>query len=88
MAGHRKIRTGEVVSDKMNKTIVVKVERRFAHPVYGKTVKRSRHLKAHDEQNECREGDRVRVIETRPFSKDKRWRLLEIVEKAAHVSDR
>lgn len=82
MAGYKKIRSGEVVSDRMDKTIVVRVERRFAHPVYKKTVKRSVRLKAHDEKNECRVGDRVRVIETRPLSRDKRWRLLEIVQRS------
>ena len=86
MTGHKKIRIGQVVSDKMDKTIVVKVERRFAHPVYKKTVKRSVHFKAHDEKNECRIGDRVRVIETRPLSRDKRWRLLEVVGKAVEDS--
>jgi small subunit ribosomal protein S17 len=85
MAGHRKVRTGEVVSDKMDKTIVVRVERRFAHPVYKKTVRKSVRFKAHDENNECRIGDRVRVMETRPLSRDKRWRLVEIVERAAQI---
>ncbi len=82
MTGHKKIRTGEVVSNKMEKTIVVRVDRRFSHPFYKKTVKRSMRLKAHDEKNECKIGDRVRVVETRPLSRDKRWRLLEIVERA------
>ncbi|MCK4547753.1 MAG: 30S ribosomal protein S17 [Candidatus Eisenbacteria sp.] len=81
MDGQKKVRIGEVVGDKMDKTVVVKVERRFSHPVYKKTVKRSRNFKAHDEKNECRVGDRVRIIETRPTSRDKRWRVLEIVEK-------
>ncbi len=78
----RKQRTGKVVSDKMDKTIVVAIEYNVKHPLYGKIVKRTYKLKAHDENNECRIGDRVRVMETRPLSKDKRWRLVEIVEKA------
>ena len=78
----RKTRVGKVVSDKMDKTIVVAVEDRVAHPLYKKIIKRTYKLKAHDENNECRIGDRVRVMETRPLSKDKRWRLVEIVEKA------
>ncbi|MCC8141102.1 MAG: 30S ribosomal protein S17 [Lachnospiraceae bacterium] len=78
----RKTRVGKVVSDKMDKTIVVAVEYRVRHPLYGKIVKRTYKLKAHDENNECGIGDRVRVMETRPISKDKRWRLVEIVEKA------
>ncbi|MBQ4517016.1 MAG: 30S ribosomal protein S17 [Clostridia bacterium] len=77
----RKQRTGKVVSDKMDKTIVVAIEYNVKHPLYGKIVKRTYKLKAHDENNECRIGDRVRVMETRPLSKDKRWRLVEIVEK-------
>ena len=78
----RKTRVGKVVSDKMDKTIVVAVEDRVAHPLYKKIVKRTYKLKAHDEHNECGIGDRVRVMETRPLSKDKRWRLVEIIEKA------
>jgi len=78
----RKTRVGKVVSDKMDKTIVVVVESRSAHPLYKKIVKRSYRLKAHDENNECGIGDRVRVMETRPLSKEKRWRLAEIIEKA------
>ncbi len=78
----RKVRVGRVVSDKMDKTIVVAVEDRVKHPLYKKIVKRTYKLKAHDENNACREGDTVRVMETRPLSKDKRWRLVEIVEKA------
>ena len=78
----RKVRTGKVVSDKMDKTIVVAVEDHVKHPLYKKIVKRTYKLKAHDENNECNVGDRVRVMETRPLSKDKRWRLVEIVEKA------
>lgn len=78
----RKTRVGRVVSDKMDKTIVVAVEDRVAHPLYKKIVKRTYKLKAHDENNECKTGDRVRVMETRPLSKDKRWRLVEVIEKA------
>ncbi len=78
----RKTRVGRVVSDKMDKTIVVAVEYRVRHPLYGKIVKRTYKLKAHDENNECGIGDRVRVMETRPISKEKRWRLVEIMEKA------
>ncbi|MCL2592108.1 MAG: 30S ribosomal protein S17 [Defluviitaleaceae bacterium] len=78
----RKTRVGKVVSDKMDKTIVVAVEDRISHPLYKKIVKRTYKLKAHDENNECGIGDRVRVMETRPLSKDKRWRLVEIMEKA------
>ena len=78
----RKTRVGVVVSDKMDKTIVVAIEDSVAHPLYKKIVKSTYKLKAHDENNECRVGDRVRVMETRPLSKDKRWRLVEIIEKA------
>ena len=78
----RKTRVGKVVSDKMDKTIVVAVEDRVAHPLYKKIIKRTYKLKAHDENNECGVGDRVRVMETRPLSKDKRWRLVEVIEKA------
>ena len=78
----RKTRTGKVVSDKMDKTIVVAIENHVKHPLYGKIVKRTYKLKAHDEKNECSIGDTVKVMETRPLSKDKRWRLVEIVEKA------
>ena len=78
----RKVRTGKVVSDKMDKTIVVAVEDHVKHPLYKKIVKRTYKLKAHDENNECNVGDTVRVMETRPLSKDKRWGLVEIVEKA------
>ena len=78
----RKTRVGKVVSDKMDKTVVVIVEDRVAHPVYKKIIKRTYRLKAHDENNECGVGDIVRVMETRPLSKDKRWRVVEIVEKA------
>ena len=78
----RKTRVGIVTSDKMDKTIVVSIIDNVKHPLYGKIVKRTYKLKAHDENNECHIGDRVRVMETRPLSKDKRWRLVEIVEKA------
>ena len=78
----RKTRTGKVVSDKMDKTIVVAVEDHVRHPLYKKIVKRTYKLKAHDENNECKIGDKVKVMETRPLSKDKRWRLVEIMEKA------
>ena len=77
----RKTHTGKVVSDKMDKTIVVAVEDHVRHPLYNKIVKRTYKLKAHDENNECNIGDTVKVMETRPLSKDKRWRLVEIVEK-------
>ena len=79
---YRKTRIGEVVSDKMDKTIVVAIKDSVKHPVYDKVIKRTYKLKAHDENNECRIGDKVKVMETRPLSKDKRWRLVEIVEKA------
>ena len=78
----RKVRLGVVVSDKMQKTVVVRLERRFAHPRYGKMVTRSTKVKAHDEQNDAKTGDTVRIMETRPLSKDKRWRVVEIVERA------
>ena len=80
--GARKVRTGVVVSDKMQKTVVVKIDRRVPHPIYGKMVTKSTRLKAHDEENTAKEGDTVRIMETRPLSKDKRWRLVEIVERA------
>ena len=78
----RKVRTGKVISDKMDKTIVVAIQDNVKHPLYGKIVKRTYKLKAHDENNECNIGDIVKVMETRPISKDKRWRLVEIVERA------
>ncbi|MEI8082252.1 MAG: 30S ribosomal protein S17 [Actinomycetes bacterium] len=80
--GYRKVREGLVVSNKMDKTIVVAVEDRFKHPMYGKVVRRTNRLKAHDEQNICGPGDRVLIMETRPLSATKRWRLVEILEKA------
>ena len=82
----RKTRVGLVTSDKMDKTIVVSVTDNVKHPLYNKIVKRTYKLKAHDENNECRIGDRVKVMETRPLSKDKRWRLVEIVEKAKYLA--
>lgn len=78
----RKVRTGKVASNKMDKTIVVAIEERVKHPLYKKVVKRTYKLKAHDEKNECNIGDTVRVMETRPLSREKRWRLVEIVERA------
>ena len=77
----RKTRVGKVISNKMDKTIVVAVVDNVKHPLYGKIVKRTYKLKAHDEENTCKIGDRVRVMETRPLSKDKRWRLVEVMEK-------
>ena len=81
MAGKSEVQ-GMVVSDKMQKTVVVSIERRVQHPVYGKMVRRTKKLKAHDEQNEAKTGDTVRIMETRPLSKDKRWRVVEIIERA------
>jgi small subunit ribosomal protein S17 len=80
--GARKTRTGLVVSDKMQKTVVVAIERRVPHPEYGKMVTRTKRVKAHDEENIANTGDTVRIMETRPLSKDKRWRVVEIVERA------
>jgi len=80
--GNRKTRVGKVVSDKMDKTIVVAIETKKRHPLYGKTVNRTTKFKAHDENNECKVNDIVQIMETRPLSKDKRWRLVQIVEKA------
>ena len=79
---YRKVRIGRVVSDNMDKTIVVSIEDSVKHPIYGKVVKRTVKIKAHDEENTCGIGDRVKVMETRPLSRDKRWRLAEIIEKA------
>jgi len=78
----RKVKIGKVISNKMDKTIVVAIEDSVKHPLYGKVVKKTYKLKAHDEENICAKGDKVKVMETRPLSKDKRWRLVEIVEKA------
>ena len=83
--GRRKVRIGKVVSDKMDKTIVVEVETYKKDPLYGKRVKYSKRFKAHDEENQAKIGDRVQIMETRPLSKDKRWRLVKIVEKAVIV---
>jgi small subunit ribosomal protein S17 len=80
--GKRKVREGLVVSDKMDKTVVVAVEDRVKHPLYGKIIRRTTKYKAHDERNECGVGDRVRLMETRPLSATKRWRVVEILEKA------
>jgi 30S ribosomal protein S17 len=80
--GYRKTRVGTVVSDKMDKTIVVAIKTKVRHPLYGKMVNRTRKFKVHDEENQCGIGDTVRIMETRPISKDKRWRLAEIIEKA------
>ena len=80
--GKRKIRVGKVVSDKMDKTVVVAVETLVRHPLYGKTIKRTTKFKAHDEDNECTIGDKVKIMETRPLSKEKRWRVVNILEKA------
>lgn len=77
----KKVRVGKVVSDKMDKTVVIVCERQFAHPVYKKIIKRKSKFKAHDETNECREGDTVKIMETRPISKDKCWRVVEILER-------
>ncbi|MCR4443117.1 MAG: 30S ribosomal protein S17 [Peptococcaceae bacterium] len=81
----RKTITGIVVSDKMDKTVVVAVENYAQHPVYKKIIKRTRKYKAHDEKNECKTGDRVKLMETRPLSKEKRWRVVQIIEKAPLV---
>ena len=80
--GIRKTRVGVVISDKMDKTITIQIKTRVRHPLYGKIMNQSSKLKAHDEKNECGIGDTVRVMETRPLSRDKRWRLVEIIEKA------
>ena len=85
--GRRKVLVGEVVSDKMDKTVVVRVERTFRHPVYGKVVKKHKKFYAHDENNECRIGDMVKIRETRPLSKLKRWMVVEILERKERVTD-
>jgi len=79
---NRKTRIGRVVSDKMEKTVVVAVESRIRHPLYGRIVKSTKKFKAHDEENQCQHGDKVRIMETRPLSKTKRWRVVEILEKS------
>ncbi len=81
----RKVRQGKVVSDKMDKTIVVAVEDRVRHPLYKRTIRQTKKFKAHDEENSCRIGDIVRIMETRPLSKEKRWRLIEILERAEQI---
>ena len=78
----RKVRVGKVVSDKMDKTVVIAIEDNVKHPVYGKIIKRTLKVHAHDENNECGVGDKVRIMETRPLSKTKRWRVVEVIEKA------
>lgn len=83
--GRRKIRVGEVVSDKMEKTVVVKMERRVAHPKYKRIVRLTKKFMAHDENQECRVGDKVKIIEIRPLSRLKRWRVLEVIERAQIV---
>ena len=80
--GARKTRVGTVVSDKMDKTVVVAIERFTSHPLYGRRLKVTKKLKAHDESNDCRVGDKVRVMETRPLSREKRWRVVEVLERA------
>lgn len=83
MSERRKVLVGRVTSDKMEKTVVVAVERTVRHPLYGKVLRRVKKYKAHDEQNECKTGDRVRIIESRPLSREKRWRVVEILERVA-----
>lgn len=78
----RKVRVGKVVSNRMDKTVVVRVERTFRHPFYGKVIKRAKRFKAHDPKNECQIGDRVEIVEARPFSKVKRWRVARVLKKA------
>jgi small subunit ribosomal protein S17 len=80
--GRRKVRQGRVVSDSMEKSVVVAVETAFRHPLYGKTMRRTKKFKAHDEQNDCHVGDTVEIMETRPISKEKRWRVSRVVERA------
>ncbi|WP_003544734.1 30S ribosomal protein S17 [Desulfotomaculum nigrificans] len=81
----RKVRQGRVVSDKMDKTVVVAVEDRVRHPLYQRTIRQTKKFKAHDEENRCRIGDIVRIMETRPLSKEKRWRVIEILERAEQI---
>lgn len=83
--GLRKTRTGIVVSDKMDKTVVVAIEEYTKHPVYSKVIKRTKKYKAHDEENACQTGDKVKIMETRPLSKEKRWRVVQVIEKAPLV---
>jgi small subunit ribosomal protein S17 len=84
--GRRKVLVGEVVSNRMQKTITVRVERRVQHTIYERVIKRSKKFHAHDEHNQCKIGDRVRIIETRPLSKTKRWRLLDIVQRRVDLT--
>jgi small subunit ribosomal protein S17 len=81
----RKVLTGKVVSDKMDKTVVVAVETLVRHPLYQRTIRRTKKFKAHDEENSCQTGDKVRMMETRPLSKEKRWRVIEILERAERI---
>jgi small subunit ribosomal protein S17 len=83
--GIRKVLTGKVVSDKMDKTVVVAVETLVRHPLYQRIIRRTKKFKAHDEQNSCRVGDKVKMMETRPLSKEKRWRVIEILEKSQQI---
>ena len=83
--GMRKVQTGRVVSDKMDKTVVVAVESLVRHPLYGRTIRRTNKFKAHDEENSCHTGDRVRIMETRPLSKEKRWRVVEVLERGHRI---
>lgn len=83
--GMRKVLTGKIVSDKMDKTVVVAVESLVRHPLYQRTIRRTKKFKAHDEENSCRIGDKVRMMETRPLSKEKRWRIIEILERAEQI---
>jgi small subunit ribosomal protein S17 len=83
--GMRKVLTGKIVSDKMEKTVVVAVESLVRHPLYQRTIRRTKRFKAHDEENSCRIGDKVRMMETRPLSKEKRWRIIEILERAEQI---
>lgn len=83
--GMRKVLTGKVVSNKMEKTVVVAVESRVKHPIYQRIIRRTRKFKAHDAENSCRMGDRVKLMETRPLSKEKRWRVIEILERAEQI---
>ncbi|MEW6771574.1 MAG: 30S ribosomal protein S17 [Bacillota bacterium] len=85
--GLRKVRVGRVVSDKMDKTVVVEIMTLVRHPFYQRTIRRSRKVKAHDAENTCRIGDKVRIMETRPLSKDKRWRVVEIIERGKRFED-
>ncbi len=83
--GMRKVLTGKVVSDKMDKTVVVAVETLVRHPLYQRTIRRTKKFKAHDEENSCHTGDKVRMMETRPISKEKRWRVIEILDRAERI---